>query len=181
MQGDNTLPYRSYPDLLKFSFACEGRFPRERAGTLSRMSIRGGQVQGDNTLPYLSPCPKEVWYLFEGPPIAPWPDTVGCWWSWCMSVIYTCERKSDAHQGEFPWLCRRNRDSGRGNSPLVSAMISMFDMWTVQVQGDLTLPYLPVRSIKGMWIAGQTGAAPAFFSGWIDQPRYPVCVRCCYA
>ena len=55
-------------------------------------------------------------------------------------------------------------------------MISILDMWTVQVQGDLTLPYLPVRSIKGMWIAGQTGAAPAFFSGWIDQPRYPVCV-----
>ena len=68
-----------------------------------------------------------------------------------------------------------------GKLPLVSAMISIFDMWTVQVQGDLTLPYLPVRSIKGMWIAGQTGAAPAFFSGWIDQPRYPVCVQCCYA
>src|SRR5574344_1620566 len=98
------------------------------------MYIRRGQVQGDNTLPYLSPCSKEVWYLFEGPPIAPWPDTVGCWWSWCRSwgneckairpypvcypvPYYTCERKSDAHQGEFPWLCRRNRDSGRGNSP----------------------------------------------------------------
>lgn len=68
-----------------------------------------------------------------------------------------------------------------GETPRVSAIISILDMWTVQVQGDLTLPYLPVRSIKGMWIAGQTGAAPAFFSGWIDQPRYPVCVRCCYA
>ena len=119
MQGDNTLPYRSYPDLLKFSFACEGRFPRgPPRGTLSRMSIRGRQVQGDNTLPYLSPRPKEVWYLFEGPPIAPWPDTVGCWWSWCRSwgneckairpypvcypvPYYTCERESELTRCEF--------------------------------------------------------------------------------
>lgn len=96
-----------------------GGFPPE---ALSRMSIRGGQVQGDNTLPYLSPRSKEVWYLFEGPPIAPWPDTVGCWWSWCRSwgneckairpypvcypvPYYTCERESELTRCEFPWNC----------------------------------------------------------------------------
>lgn len=79
-------------------------------------------MQGDNTLPYLSPRPKEVWYLFEGPPIAPWPDTVGCWWSWCRSwgneckairpypvcypvPYYTCERESERTRCEFPWSC----------------------------------------------------------------------------
>lgn len=31
-------------------------------------------MQGDNTLPYLSPCSKEVWYMLERSPLAPGPD-----------------------------------------------------------------------------------------------------------
>lgn len=68
VQGDNTLPYRSYPDLLKFSFACEGRFPRDASrGTLPECPLEGGKCKAITPYPICHPVPKKCGICLKDP------------------------------------------------------------------------------------------------------------------
>lgn len=68
VQGDNTLPYRSYPDLLKFSFACEGLFPRDVArGTLPECPLDGGKCKAITPYPICHPVPKKCGICLKDP------------------------------------------------------------------------------------------------------------------
>lgn len=68
VQGDNTLPYRSYPDLLKFSFACEGRFPRDASrGTLPECPLEGDKCKAITPYPICHPVPKKCGICLKDP------------------------------------------------------------------------------------------------------------------